>query len=806
MKNLTKILLFCLLVYATLTHAQVADTIKVGIRTVNLALDGEGMIQALSEGRDLNFDSVLVISAGERPGALFRIDPATRQVVASRAFPGFIYNLAVRGNVGYFLQSKPLRLSSYNTTTLETLQDTLILSDPANSIELFDVSVDEVSGQIYIGTGGFSRFGAILVFDNSGTLLHRAKTGLGTTEALFVDEPTTGSRAAYVINQGTFGSENATLSYLNMQPTLFKNRTGRNLGALANDMTIAPDGRLYIAVNGSHTVEVFDVNNHQSIGTIQAGTSGFNGPRQVVLLPDGKTGVVSTFTNDVRFFDLQTLQLTDTIAVGQKPEHIAVVGDFVYVANGGFTGFAEDSTVFVIDWKKKAIVDTIVAGIRTTQLQYFPATSLLYALSEGRDLNFDDTLQVNAGERPGRLVAIDPNTNQIVAEKKLSSFAKNLTVGEYVADGQTFLLVYAVQTEPTRISVFQAISLETEIDTLLMEDPDKGITFYNLAFDRDRSALLISTGGFSEAGGGLLVFDTQSREIIHRFQTGIGASDAIAINTPGIPGSRRWFVLNEGFFGSETSTLSLIDFGQEIFEPIAGTKLGDTANGGTIAEGRLYIAVNGSHTVQVLDIVNRSYAGKVEVGTTGFDGPRKVAILPGGSGLVTTFANDIRAFDRTSLKVTKITPTGNKPEDALVVGDQVFVANGGFTGFAEDSTIFVYKDTTVPVHSHELPIVPGTLKLAQNYPNPFFAAKSLTTSPVTMMSFTLPSPMKARLEIFNLLGQRVAVLANGVLTAGAHTYAWNGRDMNGRLVASGMYYYRLEAEGKAMVRRMMLQR
>ncbi|RKX24179.1 MAG: hypothetical protein DRP45_08800 [Candidatus Zixiibacteriota bacterium] len=86
---------------------------------------------------------------------------------------------------------------------------------------------------------------------------------------------------------------------------------------------------------------------------------------------------------------------------------------------------------------------------------------------------------------------------------------------------------------------------------------------------------------------------------------------------------------------------------------------------------------------------------------------------------------------------------------------------------------------------------PSDFALEQNYPNPF--------NPTTEISFYLPEPARVRLEIFNVLGQRIATLVNDHLQAGSHTYSWNGGSS-----PSGIYFYRLEANEHSRTRKMLL--
>jgi hypothetical protein len=77
-------------------------------------------------------------------------------------------------------------------------------------------------------------------------------------------------------------------------------------------------------------------------------------------------------------------------------------------------------------------------------------------------------------------------------------------------------------------------------------------------------------------------------------------------------------------------------------------------------------------------------------------------------------------------------------------------------------------------------VVPGSFSLLQNYPNPF--------NPSTVIRYGLPERSHVKLEIFNPLGQRVAVLVDGEKEAGYHSVTLESRGL-----ASGLYLYRLQA-------------
>ena len=92
--------------------------------------------------------------------------------------------------------------------------------------------------------------------------------------------------------------------------------------------------------------------------------------------------------------------------------------------------------------------------------------------------------------------------------------------------------------------------------------------------------------------------------------------------------------------------------------------------------------------------------------------------------------------------------------------------------------------------------LPEGFELGANYPNPF--------NPSTMIPYQLPAAMHVRLEVFNLLGQRVATLVDGEQPAGFHTASWDATDAAGQAVGAGVYLYRLSGDGVQATRSMLL--
>jgi hypothetical protein len=93
---------------------------------------------------------------------------------------------------------------------------------------------------------------------------------------------------------------------------------------------------------------------------------------------------------------------------------------------------------------------------------------------------------------------------------------------------------------------------------------------------------------------------------------------------------------------------------------------------------------------------------------------------------------------------------------------------------------------------------PQDFHLAQNYPNPF--------NPQTSIGYALPQDGHAELVIYNIAGQRVKTLVDEYQPAGYKTVLWDGLDEDGDQVASGVYFYKLQADESCAVKKMLLMK
>jgi YVTN family beta-propeller protein len=170
----------------------------------------------------------------------------------------------------------------------------------------------------------------------------------------------------FVLNQGTYGANNTTLTYYDFaagtQTTdFFKNVNGFGLGDTGSDLIIY-GGKMYIVMNVSGYVAVANSITAKFIDTISFKNAGVNrGPENIVA--SGGNVFVSSTDGTVAVIDTSTLAITKFIKVGSNPAQMVVNSDILYVSNTGGFSATFDSTLSVIPLNTLTESARIVVGI-----------------------------------------------------------------------------------------------------------------------------------------------------------------------------------------------------------------------------------------------------------------------------------------------------------------------------------------------------------------------------------------------------------------------------------------------------------
>lgn len=147
-------------------------------------------------------------------------------------------------------------------------------------------------------------------------------------------------------------------------------------------------------------------------------------------------------------------------------------------------------------------------------------------------------------------------------------------------------------------------------------------------------------------------------------------------------------------------------------------------------------------------------------------------------------------------------PSWNTALKVLVDTTQWPASGGSTTGYTfTDITggvawTPIFHKGALDVKDVNTPTKPTVFSLAQNFPNPF--------NPKTMIRFALPKDSWVKLEVYNILGQKVKTLVDEKLAAGVKEVEWDGKDNKGLEVASGIYFYKIKADDFSDVKKMVM--
>jgi len=130
-------------------------------------------------------------------------------------------------------------------------------------------------------------------------------------------------------------------------------------------------------------------------------------------------------------------------------------------------------------------------------------------------------------------------------------------------------------------------------------------------------------------------------------------------------------------------------------------------------------------------------------------------------------------------------------------GRMVFqIGNSCVPDFQARDVYALFDVVTEEVSIESEDILPAKFAVYENYPNPF--------NPSTNIIFDIVEQSQTDVTVWNLLGQKVAILFSGDLNAGRHSIKFDGHHTNGSLLPSGVYIYRIESGSNVATKKMML--
>lgn len=206
----------------------------------------------------------------------------------------------------------------------------------------------------------------------------------------------------YLVNQGNQGSNKARLDFLNFHNgfyirdvfTEYNPEVVKGLGDTGNDVQVYK-GKVFVAVNGSHKVEIMDAYTMKLLAQVDV-------PNCRFIAFDGNCAYVTsyvakdkealkTYKGALYCIDLDTYKVTGQVTVGYQPEQLVIRDGKAYVANSGGYVAGYDNTVSVVDLKSMKVEYDIEVAVNL-QLMLVDAEGTIWVSSIGNYSDVSSTL------------------------------------------------------------------------------------------------------------------------------------------------------------------------------------------------------------------------------------------------------------------------------------------------------------------------------------------------------------------------------------------------------------------------------
>ena len=548
-------------------------------------------------------------------------------------------------------------------------------------------------------------------------------------------------------------------------------------------VSFSPDGAILASGSYDDTVKLWDVASREIIATLQGQASGVT---SVSFSPDGTTLASGSWDGTVLLWDVATGEIIATLE-----------GHTDWIRS---VSFSPDGTI-------------LASGSNYDTIRLWDvATHTAIATLEGHTLSFSVDGTTLAAGTWQTILLWDVATREIIAtlEGHTSwvtsvSFSPDGTILASGSDDETIRL-WDVETGNTAVVVSghidagRSVSFSPDGATLAAGLLRSTVLLWDVAtreiittFEEPRGTVYsvsFSSDGATLAAGAwhtVLLWDVATRQIIATLEGHADWIRSVSFSPDGATLAS----------GSEDDTILLWDVAtRQIIATLEGHTSGVNSvsfspDGTTLASG----AWDG--TVKLWDVATHTTIATLEGHTSGVN---SVSFSPDGNTLASgSWDGTVKLWDVATRDIIA-TLEGH----ANRVNSVSFSPDGNTLASAsEDGTILLWDvaewtNAGKAIAASKLIGLPDEPQLQQNAPNPFNSQ--------TILSYFLPKSGPVRLELFSVTGQRVAILHQGPQQAGYHRLRYEAQDDQGRPLASGIYFYRLETTNGILTRKLTLLR
>lgn len=322
------------------------------------------------------------------------------------------------------------------------------------------------------------------------------------------ENPTETTRA-YVLNEGSWGGNDASLSLITPEGITndwFAANNNRGLGDLAQDM-IHYGSKLYVVLNGSNTMECIDPATGTSSKQIDFGN---RNPRYMAA-HEGKI-YVSCYDKSVVRIDTASLEIEATCNLsGMQPEQLCVVGNKLYVCNSWQYDSNNqpeyDNTLSVVDLGTFAETGKITVVANPTRMKALDSHRLLVACAG------------NYADVPATTLVIDLDNN---SQTPLSVAATNFDI----CDGTIYLYSTSYDANWNPTAAFYKVNATTLEATPILEEHVNSLSnAYGINIDPVTKNLYVCNSSWG-VNGDVLIFSPEGK-LLNKYEAGIYTSKVV---------------------------------------------------------------------------------------------------------------------------------------------------------------------------------------------------------------------------------------------------------------------------------------
>lgn len=311
------------------------------------------------------------------------------------------------------------------------------------------------------------------------------------------------NKGVFIINEGTFGWGNSTISYYNLTTSevitdIFKQANNRPLGDVCQSITYY-DNKYYIVVNNSNKIEIVNSHDFKSISSIH----NLKSPRYMLMINSTKAYISDIYDNKISVLNLSNNTVTKYISCIGSSEEMLLYQKNAFVTN------TRTNYIYVINTETDIITDSIQVGTSPFSIK-IDKNNKLWVLCSGTT-NTNNNIN-------GSLYKINPLNLQI---EQHFDFSNYINVWNRLKTNKAMDTLYYIDNSVYQMNINSFNLPQTPII------PKGNCNFYGLEIEPDNGNIFVSDAIDYVQNGKIYIYNHINGNLIKSFNAGIIPSDFI---------------------------------------------------------------------------------------------------------------------------------------------------------------------------------------------------------------------------------------------------------------------------------------